>query len=243
MGFPLGAKTTIGDIQSEVMGKNLIQAADIIKYVKTAFNIPIRGKATYHKKALGWFSPETTEIRMKDVRGITTAMHEIGHHIDWTLNKRMSANPPSKEIGKELLQLGKDLYGSIKPKGGYKSEGWAEFIREYIINGNIQERAPKLFDYFNNEYLPKNPDIAKSIHKMEDMVAMYRAQGAQGRVRAFRQPLKTDWSPSRIAGRISAWVDDKIRDMHLFMNREMKSAGIDINKVEAEDNPYIKATA
>ena len=222
--------------------RKLMQARDIINFIKKKWMIPVRGKATFTKRAAGWFSPATTEIRQKNVRSITVAIHELGHHIDWTLNKRWSKKPPEKAISDELVQLGKDLYGDTKPPGGYKSEGWAEFIREFLTGGKVQDRAPNLYSWFVNEYLPQNRQLAKNLSRLEIMVADFAAQGAEGRVKAFRTGYRRDWDVLKLLARSWAWVEDKWIDFNIVISRNMKRAGIDRTKLAAEEDPYLLAT-
>jgi len=68
-------------------------------------------------------------IRMKDVRSIDTGLHELGHHWDRELDRWSVNNKNPKAIKAELMRMGEELYGSKIPVGGYKSEGFAEFVR------------------------------------------------------------------------------------------------------------------
>jgi len=214
-------------------------AGEIVRQLERDFKIPIRGKATHVKKnALGWFSPREVGIRMKDVREITTATHEIGHHIDWTLNKRLSKNPPTKEIAAELTDLGKALYGSKQPAGGYKSEGWAEFMRMYLTGEDTQEAAPHLHDWFTGEYLPQHTDIAKNIARAKQMITNWRLQGADSMVDGFMSG-KVKTTIGDMLERLSFAFHKNWRDKFHVLKKLRDKAG----QLRPSEDPFELATA
>ncbi|HPC65609.1 MAG TPA: hypothetical protein PK525_13440, partial [Anaerohalosphaeraceae bacterium] len=199
----------------------------------------IRGKATHVKKnVLGWFSAHAVGIRMKDVREITTATHEIGHHIDWTLNNRLSKKPPTKEIAAELIDLGKALYGSKQPAGGYKSEGWAEFMRMYLTGEDTQEAAPHLHDWFTGEYLPQHPDIAKNIARAKQMITNWRLQGADSMVDGFMSG-KVKTTIGDMLERLSFSFHKNWRDKFHVLKKLRDKAG----QLRPSEDPFELATA
>ena len=211
-------------------------ATEIVTYIERAFNIPMRGVATHHKKYAGWFDPKAVGIRMKDVRALTTAMHEIGHHIDWTLNNRLSKKPPNADMAKELMALGKALYGKIKPPGGYKSEGWAEFIREYLTGDEAETKAPAVYKWFKNEYLPGRQDIDKKLNITKKMITNWRLQGAEARIESqiSRKPAKGTMF-ERIK-RSSLWAERAFRSELEPIRRAMRRAGI--KEMRSDLDPY-----
>lgn len=226
-------------VSLEPQGGKPMTAGEIVRQLERDFKIPIRGKATHvKKKALGWFSPREVGIRMKDVREITTATHEIGHHIDWTLNKRLSKNPPTKEIAAELTDLGKALYGSKQPAGGYKSEGWAEFMRMYLTGEDTQEAAPHLHDWFTGEYLPQHPDIAKNIARAKQMITNWRLQGADSIVDGF------------VSGKVKTPVGDMLERLSFSFHKNwrdkfhvLKKLRDKAGQLRPSEDPFELATA
>ena len=237
-----GAIGTIskGRIQVSMEPAGKVQtAAQIVHYVERAFNIPLRGKATHRKHALGWFDPKAVGIRLKDVRSLTTAMHEIGHHIDWTLNKRMSLNPP-KGTKDELMAMGKALYGSRKPPGGYKSEGWAEFIRMDLTGEDTKAAAPNLHEWFHKTYLPHHQDIRKKLDKTRDMITQWRMQGAEARIESQvnRRTIK-----GTIAERLERgilWFETKWIDKFAPIRKAVQATG---EELRWDLDPFQIATA
>lgn len=231
-GTTIGAPVEVGrrrmKVSMEPEGK-VQSATEIVRYVERAFNIPVRGRATHTgKRALGWFDAKAVGIRLKDVQSITTAMHETGHHIDWTLSKRMSLKPPPGIKG-ELMALGRALYGSRKPPGGYKSEGWAEFIRMHLTGDDTRAEAPNLHEWFHDTYLPSHRDIARKLAKLQDMITRWRMQGAEARIESQinRKVLKGTIGQRMERGIL--WLDTMFRDEFASIRKVVKAAGEELN--------------
>ena len=83
-----------------------------------------------------------------------------------------------------MLQLGKDLYGTRRPKGGYRSEGVAEYIAYWFTTDRAAEIAPKFHKYFEEQVLAKDPALRKKLNRGRDLVRKWRQQGALERVYA-----------------------------------------------------------
>ena len=221
-----------------------VQAADIINTIKRQWvGLSIRGKATFRRRAMGWYNTKLGEMRLLDIRNVTAALHEVGHHFDrqmqmWSKSKSLPDGIPG-----ELIQLGRDLYGDQKPGGGYRAEGFAEFIRDFLTGGDIQKKAPKLYEWFTTEYLTARPKEAAKLRKLEQLVTAFRTQTPGQTVRAFRSPIKQDWSAARTWSRFTRWVDLKWRDINLALIHAMKDAEIDWASLSAEADPYMLATA
>jgi hypothetical protein len=218
-------------------------SADIIDFAKKAFNIPIRGVATFHRKYLGWFDAKGVGIRMKDVRSLTTASHEIAHHIDWTLHKRMTLSPATSEIGKELLKLGHEIYPNTTPTGGYKSEGWANFITQYLTGQDAKASAPNLYEWFKNDYLKNNTETADKLQTMKDKITNWRMQGAEARIES---QISRKEKKGPVWDRIKkgmVWIEDKFVDELLPIKRAMKDIGIKEGELRPDEDPYAIATA
>lgn len=232
----------VSDEDGEVEGG--VTAGDIVRAVKRLWpGLSVRGKATFKRKAPGWYNTRLGEIRTQDVRNIDVILHELGHHFDRQLGMWSRTNGLPTGVASELMNLGRDMYGNSRPAGGYRVEGFAEFIRHYMTGADAATIAPRLYKWFNTEYLAKNPQEAKKLQKLQDLVTQLRSQSPQATVRAFRSKPKVDWSNSRALVKAGRWIDTKIRDINLTIVHAMKSAGIDIDALSPEQNPYMLATA
>ncbi len=229
-------------VSLEPSGKPM-NAGEIIRQLERDFKIPIRGKATHTmRKTLGWFDPRAVGIRMKNVREITTATHEIGHHIDWTLNHRLSKNPPTQQMADELMALGKSLYGSRKPAHGYKSEGWAEFMRMYLTGEDTSEAAPNIHQWFTKNYLPSHPDIARKIERARQMITAWRMQGAEERIDSHINTKPIKGTIGERLQRLSLWLDTMFRDEFAPLRRALKRSDL-WGKLAPSEDPYQLAVA
>jgi len=169
-------------------------------------------------------------------------MHEIGHYIDWHINNRWSKKPPSGAIGKELMALGKALYGNKQPSGGYKSEGYAEFIREYLTGGDLEAMAPNMHKWFTETYLPAQPKIAKSLERVGKLIRAYQTQGAVPRFRSMitQKPLKG--SVGERFERMSLWFERSWRTEGAALRRGIKKAGL-TGQLRPSEDPFELFTA
>lgn len=227
-----------------------VQAVEVINLIKSQWpGLSVRGPATFRKqfrieRALGWYTPALGEMRFRQAHDVVTAIHELGHHFDRELGKWSARRDLAPSIQAELRQLGEDLYGpGNRGSTFYKAEGFAEFIREWLIGaGDLQQRAPSLSAWFATEYLPENPEEARKIAKLQDAVRLLLTQTPRQAVRAFRSPTQVDWSAERIAASLAATVDSKFRDAALPLLRAMQETGADLSRVAPHEHPYILAT-
>ena len=233
---------TVGGSGGRVGAKGHTQAADIISTVRRLWpRLSIRGAATFKKRARGWYNLALREMRTKDARDIDAVLHELGHYFDDQLGMWSKTNGLPAGVGSELIALGRAIYGNTRPKMGYRPEGFAEFIREYLTGSpTIQSQAPNLYDWFTTDYLPSHPDEARKLAKLEQVVHDYRTQTPEQMIRAFRQPLREDWSRQRIAAKLAS-VEAQQRDINLPVLRAMQEAGI--GDLDPSQDPYMLLTA
>lgn len=244
---PKGPQNTLRSKTDKNMGIKKVKpvnAGEIVSEVKTMWpTLTLHGKGTFRrKKYAGWYTRAIKEIRTKDRRDIETVMHELGHYFDDQLDGWSKKYGGNMAIRSELIRLGKSLYGSEKPKGGYRAEGFAEFIRGYLTGQEIERDAPETFAWFTSEYLPDNHAEAVKVAKLADMIERFRVQTPEQAVRAFRTPQSEKWNAGRVASMI-AGLEDNWRDKHLFVLRDMLKSGFDSNAIAPADHPYMLLTA
>jgi hypothetical protein len=158
--------------------------------------VPIRTGHVRSRNANGWFNPHTMVIRVKQANNVPTATHEVAHAIDWLLHGAPKGGPWKKPlvtpaIEKELVALGRALYGSTKPAAGYKREGWAEFLRTWMTETDLQGKpaavagiAPELTRWFEQQFSQQHPAVRKGLDEAKVMVTKWRMQGSRARVQA-----------------------------------------------------------
>ena len=128
-------------------------------------------KAGIKKNVLGYFEKRSEGIRVRDNFDFGVASHEIGHFID----KHMGIQGHDQE----LITLFKKTWGeksSYKPDE-YRSEGIAEFTREYLLNpAEAQKSCPEFYNAFTEE-LAKNPELAKNMDVLGNQIRQWFNQG------------------------------------------------------------------
>jgi hypothetical protein len=145
----------------------------------------------FTQRALGIWKPHEEIIRLAAADNLPTATHEVGHGLQQMVYGTAKASGLkflSPEIRRELVGMGKALYGSRKPVAGYSGEGFAEFMRYWLTTEDAPRVAPKLTEFFEKTFLPSHPEIAKALQQSRDLVTTWRQQGSAER--ASRQLVR-----------------------------------------------------
>jgi hypothetical protein len=130
-------------------------------------NVPFRKGRGIASWALGHYNPAARAVRIKDKSNVATAAHEFGHFIsDFVLKNptmrgaaQRGAAKLTAAMHKELMDMGKRLYGSKKPVGGYREEGIAEWGKFYVTDpARMRQEAPE-FSAFMDEQLKQWPEL------------------------------------------------------------------------------------
>jgi len=190
-----------------------ISQRDIVNYLSKALGVSIKGVATFRKKKPGWYNKRTRGIRLRNVNNLRTATHEVGHHIDVYFNDTASKKMSHAwyGLGAELVRLGKAAYGKKRPEGGYKMEGYAEFVFGWLTGAiDLKKEAPRMLKFFEDNYLKDNADIADILHTAKDMIEQWKEQGAEARfdsqIAQKLKPLK-NWKERFSLWWSTTWAD------------------------------------
>ncbi|MDF1545758.1 MAG: hypothetical protein P1R58_11720 [bacterium] len=225
LGSPGSTALTRMDVSMEKAGKDVVSRTDVVTHFRNTFKLPIRvGK--FREKAVGIYKSKPEVIRSREANDLTTISHELGHHLEKKIyggSGRKSQLKVSKEANAELLKMGRDLYGSRKPAGGYRSEGFAEYMAHWLTTDKAKEVSPKFTEYFENKFLKENPDIAKNLSAGRDLVRKWRQQGAVARVYA-----NIDWKHKSS----SMPIKDKLTESGVRFNSLMADAIAPLEYVE-----------
>jgi len=175
--------------------------ADIMKAVGEP--AVIRQGRFGRRKALGTFWVKQKLVRVATANDVPTAAHEIAHAMEDALFGTGPVWQRSKEINArakaELNKLGKDLYGSKVPNGGYKSEGFSEFIRLRLSDpSNAEIKAPEFFKFWEKK-LNSIPSLRRRFDNASDIVRRYLLQGAEARAQA--NIAKAETMAQKVAGK------------------------------------------
>lgn len=142
--------------------------------------LPIRTGRISQKWAAGIFKVFPEVVRLQQANDVAVAAHEVGHALQKAVYGAVKARGfgalPSM-VQTELIKLGRALYGTRKPVGGYTSEGFAELVRLYLTTENAPTAAPVAHDYFFNQIFPAMPELNKAILASKAVLDQYRKQG------------------------------------------------------------------
>jgi diguanylate cyclase (GGDEF)-like protein len=201
--MPMEAEAREGFEKSNISHADVTQA-----YEKVLDNLgrttPIRTGHIAERGARGIYKPQAEVIRLREAGNVPTAAHEIFHGVQKVMfgatHSGALKRVPRQAI-RELVQMGKDLYGDTKPAGGYATEGFAEFGRYYLTHEIAKQKAPVMYKYFTEEFLPNHPELAKGLDSAREITDAYRNQGAKNRATA-------NMSKSTILGRTKEIVQN-----------------------------------
>ena len=214
-------------------------------------------------RGVHWFVDQLIKVREAD--NAMTAFHEIGHAIETLLlGTGITRDSLGREVRKqlwtearvgasairELENLGENLYGDKKPAGGYRGEGFAEFIRIYISNRALLDKvAPNMLEWWQNNVLSKHKAAARELDVLSAMVTRFQEQGA---LKWARGAMAVD--PASFEARFDRFRDaismspnaimrglvDTLHPLAMFEKQYENTTG---EKLDQSKSPYYWATA
>lgn len=174
--------------------KTIEAMADIVKVLGAPGGIRV-GKFG-RRKALGVYSRQTKLAQIRTDNDVGTAAHELAHAFEdalWGMGRRWRVGDGlSKAAIDEMTSLGQELYGNTVPNGGYRSEGFAEYMRLFLTDPEqAGTKAPLFNGFFETQVLDKNPSLKAAVLKAQEMGTMWFRQGALERARQQIAPRPT----------------------------------------------------
>lgn len=187
----------------------------ITRSLAEATGVPIReGRGNLKRmRAMGAFWQKPEMIRVRRFKAVDTASHEVGHYLDKKYQIRTAAKGLPKAdraaVGKELVAMGRALYGARVPNGGYASEGVAQWFRFFVTERERTVAEAPAFSRYMNEILNREPALLDALNKAHDEFARYQAAPANEKVGSMIErsaPSRFDGiDPSRL---IDHWFND-----------------------------------
>ena len=227
-------------------GRKIVTPQTFLRRAQELFpDVAFRRKNTVRMPnwAAAHFEPAARIIRAKDMNAIGDVSHELGHDIEHLTRYDVPKLPAVK---RDLSDLGHQLYGPGTPKPpSYIGEGFAEYVRGYILNApNLHQVAPDLDDWFNGAFKQKHPDIVKKLDELRDMVQTMKEQSAAQTVGGFMRP-STETITRAWKKTLDFFSGENWNDSASIILRGMKKSGIarifhwqdDFRKLEASKNP------
>ena len=185
--------------------------SSIIKALATDLGQKISFLKPFRNKAIGTYAPGSTGIKIRFAGDLDTTAHEVGHALDdkFSLMKDMMGTP----IEKELMTLTK--YGGSKPPKGHPepkkymlAEGFAEWLRGYVVNPDKAIKdAPETYKLWEEKVDQKTKD---AINKFSFDVRTFA--GASGRDITL---ANVEWKPEKEKGLMSR-IFNRSENTHMF---------------------------
>lgn len=234
-------------LKDKLQGKGKpLGAHKVIKKMSEIADAPIRVGRIRKKKAGGVFKVEPEVIRIKVANDIPTATHETAHAIHKQLVPLVNANDKAfqklwRRNSRDLVNLGKQLYGTTKPVGGYASEGFAEYLRYKLTTDEAAKRAPKFDKFFEENILKNSPELKKQLDELKGMIDEYKGQGAQKRIESH---IEYGEAGPGIFKKIKSFFSsdqhlDEFDPFYKFTKAVEEATG---EKGKITENPFLSAT-
>lgn len=164
------------------IGKNLAEAV----------SVPLRqGRFdAARRQAEGAFKPHAEVARVVRFDALDKVAHEVGHYV----SKHYLRNParkvsagarPPRSAMKELVQMGRDLYGSRTPNAGYGEEGIAEWVSFYVTDHTALAQKAPTFTTWMDGVLEQEPILKAALDQAKDDFTRYVAAPPNARVAAM----------------------------------------------------------
>ena len=251
--MPVRLESPRGEVPRGVNAPKIIKALE--KVVEVAgLKSPIR-TGRIKGKALGVFKVGPEVIRIRTANDVPVAWHETGHALEKALFGYEKGGPWKKprasgKMQAELVRLGRALYGNKNPEGGYKREGFAEFLRLWgTTEKEALQQAPLVSEFFD-DFLKKNADIAEALEAARTTTTAWREMGSVGIARASMV------SPGRLRERIQqtgkavkkAFSKEALMRAHVDMAYPLDAVAREAErllgaKLRPSEDPYAITTA
>ncbi len=149
----------------------IVKKSTIIKDLEKKLLTTIRiGRFRGRKGVLGIFKTTPQITRVKYANDVDTVAHETGHF----LNKTIFEPDAPKLTGKAFKEFANELE-PIATKGTPLVEGFAEFVRRYVVDINEAKAvAPKFFKWFDNFLETKHPETKAALVEARTEFALFK---------------------------------------------------------------------
>ena len=206
---------------------------------------PIRSNRLSRRFA-GVYTTPSRVVRMWDRLNLPTTAHEVAHALADAIfgtaaSRGLRGIPPA--VGRELVRLGRNLYGNTRPNAGYAAEGWAELVADYLTTDDIARRAPEATRWLENTVLPAFPEVAQAMREARAEIDVWRGMGARERMRAQTAPH--DSKLARLRTELGRYVGreglvEQFAPFEALSRRFRQVAGRDL---AADEDPFLIASA
>ncbi len=191
---------------------------EITAWVSRTFKVPVLYGGVKNKLTLAFYKVFAQLIRQRGDRWghVGVLSHEVAHHMDKTMDIVKSIPKPLRA---EVGALDYD------PSRGSVTEGFAEFMRHYVVERDSDTVAPQFHAHFE-AWLNARPDLKAKIEKFRKYVDIYYGQGALERAKAnMLDAGKAPPDGRSLWENIKDWLDDALVYMYTAWKDQLFAIG------------------
>ena len=196
------------------------------------------GFGGFRKRAYGIYKPSLDTIRIKDRSNIETAIHELGHRINYKELDQTLKGASRKELMEFCERSFGDAYDD-DPTAKLE-EGWAEFTKRFIVdNQTTIEEYPETSAYMI-EQLEGNKNMREVVEKLIDLSEQYVNAPIEQQIRRVQSVgQETDSKQKRgFFDKIMYEIYDELWHPKKMMKVFAKEMGLNYWQLAPEDNVY-----
>ena len=192
----------------------------------------------FRQRAYGIYKPTLDTIRIKDISNVETAIHELGHRINYVeLNQSLKGASRA-----ELNKLAERAFGPMydeKPDVKLE-EGWAEFTKRFICDNEITIKEYPQLSAYMVEQLEGNKNMKAVVEKLIELSEQYVNAPTEKQIRKMQSVGQdTDSSDKRtFFGQYMYEVHDDLYDIKRMMKSFAKAMKVKYWDITPELNIY-----
>lgn len=196
------------------------------------------GIGGFRQRAYGIYKPTIDTIRIKDISNVETAIHELGHRVDFKELQRSLVGRSAKELDK----LAERAFGKMydKQEDRKLEEGWAEFTKRFVVdNQTTLKEYPELSAYML-EQLEGNKNMKTVIENLIELAEQYVNAPTEKQIRKMQSIGEdTDKKAERnFFDKFMYEVYDDLWDIKQMTSEFAKAKGTKLWEMNPEDNIY-----
>lgn len=224
---------------------------EILDAVNNLFNQRVKSGRLGRDNVRGWYNTKTDVIRSGNYGEIPVIMHELGHYVDnyFGFSKDARFNTEFNGViqdrfGKAYNKLGMD---------GIRSEGYAEFFKDYVSDrAKAKREFPEFYKHFT-EAIAKEPELNGITNKLSQLVHEWHRQGGAERIKgsiSFESKGKVSQAIDAVKrGETKDVIKKALNDVYTKAIDELNPLKDLVEEVERQtgekiafdDNPYMQA--
>lgn len=234
----------------ERLGRSVTRK-EILDAVNNLFNQRVKSGRLGRDNVRGWYNTKTDVIRSGNYGEIPVIMHELGHYVDNYFNFSKDAR-----FNEEFNGVIQDRFGKAYNKlgmDGIRSEGYAEFFKDYVSDrAKAKREFPEFYKHFT-EAIAKEPELNGITNKLSKLVHEWHRQGGAERIKgsiSFESKGKVSQAIDAVKrGEAKDVIKKALNDVYTKAVDELNPLKDLVEEVERQtgekiafdDNPYMQA--